>query len=81
MTWFIFHLAQRPDIQRKVREEVRRVRDEEGFTGINDMKKLVYTRKVMNETLRSGKIGLFSERQAETDTEMGDSSSPRALRS
>ena len=71
MTWFFYFLAQRPDIQRKVREEVRRVRDEEGFTGINDMKKLVYTRKVMSETLRYGKIGLFSERQAENDTEIG----------
>ena len=71
MTWFFYFLAQRPDIQRKVREEVRRVRDEEGFTGINDMKKLVYTRKVMNETLRYGKIGLFSERQALRDMEIG----------
>ena len=71
MTWFFYFLAQRPDIQRKVREEVRRVREEEGFKTIHDMKKLVYTRRVMNETLRFGKIGLFSERQAERDTEIG----------
>ena len=71
MTWFFYFLAQRPDIQKKVREEVGRVREEEGFTTIHDMKNLVYTRKVMNETLRFGKIGLFSERQAEKDTEIG----------
>ena len=64
MTWFLHFLSQRPDIQRKVRKEVRRVRVEEGFRGISDMRKLVYTSKVMNETLRFCKIGLFSERQA-----------------
>ena len=71
MTWLFYFLSQRPDIQRKVMEEVKRVRAEENFTTINDMRKLVYTRKVMNETLRFGKIGLFSERQAERDTEIG----------
>ena len=71
MTWLFYFLSQRPDIQRKVMKEVKRVRAEENFTTINDMRKLVYTRKVMNETLRFGKIGLFSERQAERDTEIG----------
>ena len=71
LTWLLYFLAQRPDIQRKVREEVRRVRNEEGFKTNNDMGKLVYTRKVMNETLRYGKIGLFSERQALRDMEIG----------
>ena len=63
MTWFLHFLSHRPDIQRKVREEVRRVRVEEGFREINDMKKLVYTSKVMNETLRFSKVGFFSQRQ------------------
>ena len=71
MTWFFYFISQRPEIQSKVIEEVSRVRDEEGFTSIGDMRKLVYTRRVMSETLRLGKIGLFSERQAERDTKIG----------
>ena len=71
MTWLFYFLSQRPDIQSKVIEEVSRVRDGEGFTSISDMRKLVYTKRVMSETLRLGKIGLFSERQAERDTKIG----------
>ena len=71
MTWFFYFLSQRLDIQSKVIEEVSRVRDEEGFTSIADIRKLVYTRRVMSETLRLGKIGLFSERQAERDMKIG----------
>ena len=70
MTWFFYNLGLFPDIQAKVVEEVVDKFGSEGLESVDDMKRLDYTRKGMDETLRHAKIGLFTERQAETDMEV-----------
>merc|ERR1711953_1631707 len=70
MTWFFYNLGLFPEIQAKVVEEIVDKFGSEGLESVDDMKRLDYTRKVMDETLRHAKIGLFTERQAETDMEV-----------
>ena len=69
MTWFFYNLGLYEEIQNKVISEVKQIKSD-GFSSINDLQKLNYTRKVMNETLRFYKVGLFSERKAEHDVEI-----------
>jgi len=69
MTWFFYNLGLYEEIQNKVISEVKQIKSDE-FSSINDLQKLNYTRKVMNETLRFYKVGLFSERKAEHDVEI-----------
>jgi len=69
MTWFFYVLGLNEEIQNKVISEVRQIKSD-GFSSIDDIQKLKYTRRVMNETLRFYKVGLFSERKAEHDLEI-----------
>ena len=70
MTWFFYNLGLFPEIQAKVGKEIVDRFGISGLRSLEDMKQLDYTRKVMDETLRHAKIGLFTERQAETDLEV-----------
>ena len=62
LTWFFYNNALREDIQEKVIKEVKETK-KDGFNSISDIEKLSYTKTVMDETLRFGKVGLFNERE------------------
>ncbi|XP_077495651.1 cytochrome P450 3A14-like [Amblyomma americanum] len=69
LSYVTFTLAQHPDVQEKVREEVRDAVREQGTLDYDTvMKKLNYLEQVMNETLRLYPPGLtFVTREAKED--------------
>ena len=71
MTWFFYNLGLNPGIQDKVRQEIRTTLNGRGLQSMEDIEKLSYTKRVMDETLRHMKVGTFSERKAEKDVEIG----------
>ena len=70
MTWFFYNLGLHPEIQDEVRQEIKENLNGKGLTDMEDIEKLTYTKRVMDETLRHMKLGTFSERQAEQDVEI-----------
>jgi len=70
MTCFFYNIGLHTDIQTTVRAEIGE-KFSSGLSSVEDMKRMDYTRKVIDETLRHAKIALFTERQLETDTEVG----------
>jgi len=71
MTWFFYNLGLHPEIQEKVHQEIREGLQGESLKSMEDIERLPYTKQVMNETLRQVKLGLFTERRAEKDVEIG----------
>jgi len=71
MTWFFYNLGLHPEIQEKVHQEIREALQGESLKSMEDIERLPYTKQVMNETLRQVKLGLFTERRAEKDVEIG----------
>ena len=69
MTWFFYNVGIHTEIQNNVRAEIAE-KFSSGLESIEDMKRLDYSRSVMDETLRHSKIGLFSERKVEKDLEI-----------
>ena len=70
MTWFFYNLGLHPEIQEKVRSEIQETLNGDGIQSMGDMDKLIYTKNVLNETLRHVKLAPFSERKAEKDVEV-----------
>ena len=70
MTWFFYNLGLHPEIQEKVRAEIQETLNRDGIHSMGDMDKLIYTKNVLNETLRHVKLAPFSERKAEKDVEV-----------
>jgi len=71
MTWFFYNLGLNLDIQEKVRKEIKSTLSGHGLKSMEDIDKLTYTKRVMDETLRHMKVGTFSERKADKDVEIG----------
>ena len=67
MTWFFYNLGLHPEIQERVQVEIKEALKGENIKAMQEMEKLIYTKQVLNETLRHVKLAPFSERQADKD--------------
>ena len=76
MTWFFYNLGLHSEVQANVLEEIAG-KFSSGLENMEDLKRLDYTRKVMDETLRHSKIALWTERQTEADLDIGGLHIPR----
>jgi len=61
LTWVLYYLTMYPKVQEKVRDELRRVLGEDDLTSAT-LTKLIYTRQVVDETLRHTRLAGFAAR-------------------
>lgn len=58
LSWAFYAISQNKEIYNKIKEEVKPI-FEEGFNGIESIKKLVYTRQVVDETATKYPLLIF----------------------
>jgi cytochrome P450 len=76
LVWFLYNLSLRPEIERRVREEVTAIAGERRPTAA-DLQGLTYTRQVLNETLRLYPPAPWLGRQARQACEINGCRVPR----
>lgn len=76
LAWFFYNLALRPDVEQRVRDEVRAAGGERGLTAAG-IQGLTYTRQVLNETLRLYPPAPWLGRQARRTCEVDGWRVPR----
>jgi cytochrome P450 len=74
LAWLFHELAQHPDVERRVHDELDRVLDGRPVT-FDDFARLTYVRQVITETLRSYPIWILMRRTLR-ETELGDTRIP-----
>jgi len=67
LTFFFYYICIYPEIQEKIRKEFQTVLGDQGLVSIDQIEKLPYLKKVMEETLRISRVAVFSERQVNED--------------
>lgn len=77
LAWFFYNLSLRPDVERRVRDEVRALGDERRRPVAADLQRLGYTRQVLNETLRLYPPAPWLGRQARRTVDVGGYRVPR----
>ncbi|MCC8245510.1 cytochrome P450 [Saccharothrix luteola] len=71
LSWAFHELGAHPDVERRLHDEVDRVLAGRTAT-FEDIDRLVYTRRLVTETLRHRTQGLFQSRSTTVDTRLGD---------
>ncbi|MBL0286992.1 MAG: cytochrome P450 [Bacteroidetes bacterium] len=71
LSWAFYAISQNKEIYNKIKEEVKPI-FEEGFNGIESIKKLVYTRQVVDETLRKYPTAYILSRQCKANDKTDD---------
>jgi cytochrome P450 len=71
LTWAFHLLSKHPDVERRVRDEARRVLPDGRDPALEDVRALEYTRRVLEETLRLYPPAWAFERQATCRDELG----------
>jgi len=70
LSWILYFCARHPEVQDKMRKEIKETFGSEGLNSLEDATKLQYVNQVMDETLRYAKLATFTGRQAENDFEI-----------
>lgn len=71
LSWAFHEIGADPDVERRLHDEVDRVLAGRTAT-YEDIDRLVYTRRLITETLRHRTQGLFQSRSTTVDTRLGD---------
>lgn len=71
LVWIIYHLAIHPDVQDKLVMEFVDVLGDEDDIDANSLAKLIYTRQVIDETLRLVRLAGFAARVADHEVRVG----------
>jgi len=71
LTWVLYYLTLYPEVQEKVRDEMTRVLGNDGDLTSDTLPKLVYTRQVIDETLRHTRLPGFAARTSDQAERIG----------
>lgn len=71
LSWAFYAITQNREIYNKIKEEVKPIFDK-GFDGIESIKQLIYTRQVVDETLRKYPTAYILSRQSLSDDKTKD---------
>lgn len=77
LSWIFYLLSQRPEVDQRMHEEAKAVLGERAAFGAEDLDRLVYTRRVMQEGLRLYPPGWFIGREALQDVQLGGFTVPK----
>ena len=72
LTWAIYHMAANEDVQEKVHEELK-----SGGNDAEDLQHCLYTRRVLDESLRISILAPFAARYQELECFLGNHHIPR----